>query len=163
MSAPVCAMAFYHLSRSPEIAAVAALAGKALAAGHKLKITTATPEQAVEVDRMMWSHDPASFLPHVLADDEMAARTPVVISADDAAPNGATMLMLLGGARHRPADPWQRCFYLFDGNADEPLQAARAFWRELKDSGQSLDYWRENEDGWELSATYPAAEEKPLS
>jgi DNA polymerase-3 subunit chi len=48
----------------------ARLADKAFQHGHRIFINAASEAQAIELDRLLWSFRPASFLPHGLHDQE---------------------------------------------------------------------------------------------
>lgn len=61
------------------------LAKKAFDGGRKLIVYAPDPGVAAEFDRMLWTFAQLSFVPHVRAGHALAAETPVVIAADDAA------------------------------------------------------------------------------
>lgn len=44
------------------------LAQKAFSLGHKIHIQTASPQQSMQLDDLLWTASPASFLPHSLLD-----------------------------------------------------------------------------------------------
>jgi DNA polymerase-3 subunit chi len=48
-----------------------------------------------------------------------------------------------------PADPqsYQRIVFLFDGEDEEAVAAARTHWSELKDKGLEATYWQADEQG----------------
>jgi DNA polymerase-3 subunit chi len=64
---------FYVIqSAEPEarLAVAARLADKAFQAGHRIFINASDEHQARQLDELLWSHRPGSFLPHGLHGDE---------------------------------------------------------------------------------------------
>lgn len=144
-------LAFYHLTRSALLDALPALLARALASGMTVKITTPDDAAAHALNTALWTYQPDSFLPHCLADEPCAAQTPVVISAGDERPNAARVLILTGGAQRLDLSGWGKLLYLFDGEDDVAVAAARSYWRTLADGGMALDYWRQDDSGWTLA------------
>jgi DNA polymerase-3 subunit chi len=62
------------------------LAGKALQQQKRLLIYAPQPDLATRIDRMLWTAQAVSFIPHCMAHDPLAAETPVLIAADDSEP-----------------------------------------------------------------------------
>lgn len=52
------------------LSVAARLAEKAFQAGHRIFINASDEQQARELDDLLWSHRPGSFLPHGLQGDE---------------------------------------------------------------------------------------------
>jgi len=90
---------FYLLKQStPEARLMLAcrLAEQQARQGQRICILTDTPEAAQEVDQLLWSYSPESFLPHALAGDAAADKVAVVIAEGNAAPAGTTCILNLG-------------------------------------------------------------------
>ena len=68
-------------------------------AGDRVIVYCTDAQRLASFDRLLWAFDPVSFVPHVSADDALAAATPVVLCA------GAPDLVLdaLGDV---PSVPW---------------------------------------------------------
>ena len=58
---------------------VCRLVEKALRHGHRIHIHTQTQEQAEELDQLLWSFRPDSFIPHSLQDEPDALEAPVTL------------------------------------------------------------------------------------
>ena len=56
------------------------LAEKAFKKGHKIHIHTADNSQTERMDRLLWTYNDQSFLPHVTMDHELQGETPINIS-----------------------------------------------------------------------------------
>ena len=64
------------------------LAGKAVAQKKRMVLYAPGADLAQRIDQMLWTWQALSFVPHCLANDAIAAETPVVIASDaDSAPD----------------------------------------------------------------------------
>lgn len=148
---------FYHLTRTGIEQALPGIVHKALSAGHRIVVQTRDDAETERISTALWSARPDWFLPHGMKGDARPAMHPVWIAPDGENPNAATVLIMLAGAL--PAEgrlpEWAGlCCDLFDGRDESALNAARARWKNLKESGQdhSLTYWQQGEKGWEQKA-----------
>jgi DNA polymerase-3 subunit chi len=142
----VAEVGFYHLTRTGPADALPALLGRTLQAGKRAVICCA-PARIATLDEALWACAEPDWLPHGITGD--AAVQPIWITAEDAAPNGASFLFLLDGV---PATltRYERVFDLFDGKDEQALDAARARWRDAKAAGHSLTYWQQGaKGGWQ--------------
>lgn len=74
-------------------------ARKRFQAGQRLVVYCADGGRLAAFDRMLWALEDVSFVPHVLANDALAADTPVLLTAGD--PAAALALATTGDSR-----PW---------------------------------------------------------
>jgi DNA polymerase-3 subunit chi len=65
------------------------LAGKALQQKKRVLIYAPQPELAQRIDRMLWTAQAVSFIPHCAAHDALAAETPVLIASDGDVPRSS--------------------------------------------------------------------------
>lgn len=139
---------FYHLERSPLEAALPLLLGKSLERGWRAIVKAASPERIAALDAALWTFAEDSFLPHGRAADPHAADQPILLTEDDANPNAAAALFLVDGAAV-PADPasYQRVSVMLDGTDAAAIAEARRTYRLLRESGHTLEYWRQDEAG----------------
>lgn len=138
---------FYHLQRSTLEQALPQILEKALAAGHRVVVMAGSPERVAALDDLLWTYDPASWLPHGAARDGDPALQPVWITDVEENPNGADVLVLTDGVAASRIDSFARCLDLFDGNDPAAVQAARRRWTELRDGGLELTYFQQSERG----------------
>lgn len=126
------------------------LAAKAHAAGQRL-LMVADPDTLAELDRRLWTEDPASFLPHALAGAMDDPEQPILLapSVPLTAPpaNGARLLMLVGAPLPPEPGRFERILLLFeDGSAAH--DRARAAWRAMaSEAGMDRSYWQQTESG----------------
>ena len=62
------------------------LAAKALQQNKRLMVYAPEPKVAQHIDRLLWTQQALSFLPHCMADDALAAETPLLICAGENPP-----------------------------------------------------------------------------
>lgn len=135
---------FYHLARVPLERVLPAVCEKVMAGGERLLIV-AEEGLAAQLDALLWTYAPESFLPHGRDDGAALAEQPILILSGCAALNGATNVALADGQWRDEALAFGRTFYFFDA---AHIDAARAAWKTLKGSGQAeLRYWKQDERG----------------
>ena len=140
---------FYHLERRALEDVLPGLVEKSLERGWRALIKTDSAERAEAIDNLLWAYDDASFLPHAQAGDGDSARQPVLITVEDANPNAAHILFLVGGAAvdWGAASGFTRIVTMFDGRDADMLSRARAAWKEAKSAGHDVTYWKESPAG----------------
>jgi len=62
---------------------------------NKLLIYSSNKELLQRMDEILWTYEQLSFLPHVFQDDEIASKTPVVLTSDLHNVNNANILVCL--------------------------------------------------------------------
>jgi len=140
---------FYHLRATALERVLPRLLERALADGHRVVVLAGSTERVTHLDGLLWTYSEASFLPHGTTRDGNAARHPICLTDRDENPNGATMLVLLDGARSDRMGEFMRCCDLFDGNDQAAVDAARQRWSAANSAGHSLTYWQQTVSGWE--------------
>lgn len=114
-------------------------------AGQRLVVYCNEGSRLAAFDRLLWAFDDTSFVPHVLANDPLAAETPVILTAGD--PWQAAQAAIVDGQ----PQPWllnldDACPPGFDAFervleivSDDPAdkQAARQRWRVYQGAGHT--------------------------
>lgn len=140
---------FRNLAGRPLELLVATLAAEYFAAGTKALIRAPTPERVQSLDQALWTFDPASFLPHGTTEAGEAETQPVLLTAKDGKPNGATALLLVDHTV-APAEPgWDSIDYIFERSDPGAREAARQQWRIWKEQGHEPVYWQAEAMGWQ--------------
>ena len=137
---------FYHLTATPLGRALPKLMEKALAGGFRALVVT-QPEHVEQVDDLLWTYDPASFLPHGSEKAGRLEAQPILISAQAENRNGATLLVITDGRSESTPDNWARILDIFDGKDAEAVAAARQRWTAYKEQGHELSYLKQTENG----------------
>jgi DNA polymerase III subunit chi len=139
---------FYHLKGQTPEQVLPTLLQKSLDRGWRVVVQASSEERVEALDAHLWTWRDDSFLPHGTWRDAEASQQPIVLTASDHNPNGASVRFLVDGAA-MPADPaaYQRLVLLFDGEDPDSRDAARARWTEAKSAGFEVTYWRADENG----------------
>jgi DNA polymerase-3 subunit chi len=75
----------FHTNVPDKVAYACRLARKAWAANNRVVLMAEDDVQLAELNAAMWTFSATDFLPHVLADDALAASTPILLTASDEA------------------------------------------------------------------------------
>ncbi len=140
---------FYHLQRSPLEQVLPKLCEKAYSTGKRIKIQLGTEERVSFVNSLLWTYNEESFLPHGSKKDGFSEEQPIFISADENNPNGAVLLVLADGAMPslEVLQQYERVLNIFDGTNETSLNAARNYWKQIRELNGDLHYWQQNERG----------------
>ena len=150
----------YHRSEAqPDDHGAAPLVARTLANGWTAIIQATSPERLAALDDLLWTYDDQSFVAHGSARDGDAALHPVWLTLENDNPNTASARFFVDGAdavvalADEAARPKERAIIMFDGRDEDALNRARMQFRQLREQGFALSYWRQNDEGrWEKSA-----------
>jgi DNA polymerase-3 subunit chi len=134
---------FWQVTDDPVEKVVALIAKRTCESGARLLVVSADPEQRAAISLALWQAGPESFLANGEADAPGAERQPIMLSADLAAPNGASHAILADG-EYRPSEGFERLFLLFPPDA---APAARQAWRALDGREDVTRAYFAQEDG----------------
>jgi len=147
------AVQFYHLLTSPLERALPKLLEKAYGAGVKILLVAGSEERVAQLNDLLWSYDPGSFLPHGSAADGHGEQQPIFLSTQMEAPNQAGVLVVTDGAVCEAPERFERILDMFDGNDPQALASARSRWTLYKNNGHAVTYMRQTpQGGWEQKA-----------
>jgi DNA polymerase III subunit chi len=139
---------FYHLKGQTPEQVLPALLQKSLERGWRVVVQASSDERVEALDAHLWTWRDDSFLPHGTARDAEAAAQPIVLTAGEENPNGATVRFLVDGANMaEDATGYERVVMLFDGDDPDAVETARARWTKAKAAGAEVTYWRADENG----------------
>src|SRR5271169_3614475 len=139
---------FYHLKGQTPEQVLPALLQKSLERGWRVVVQASSDERVEALDAHLWTWRDDSFLPHGTARDVDAAEQPIVLTASDENPNGATVRFLVDGANMAESTAgYERIVMLFDGDDPDAVETARTRWTEAKAAGAEVTYWRADERG----------------
>ena len=107
---------------------------------QQIRVLVFAPDEIVArtLNRLMWTTPPVGFLPHCLASDPIATRTPVLISADTAATPHNDLLLNLDRNPPPSFGRFLRLIEIVSRDDATDIQAARTRFRYYKDRGYSL-------------------------
>ena len=84
----------FYFNADDRLQVACRLAGKAMQQKKRVLIYAPQAELAQRIDRLLWTAQAVSFIPHCTAHDALAAETPVLIASNDAAPAAACEVLL---------------------------------------------------------------------
>lgn len=140
---------FYHLQKAPLEHVLPKLCEKAYATGKRIKILLGNEERVEFINSLLWTYVEDSFLPHGSKKDGFVESQPIFISTSEENENQAHLLILADGATPSldVLSQYERILNIFDGNDENALNRARAYWKEIKTLNGELHYWQQNERG----------------
>lgn len=151
---------FYHLTRSRLDEALPQLLEKALERGLNAVLVARDGERLRQLDDLLWTYRPDSFLAHGTTATGYPERQPIFLTRGIENPNGASVLTLVDGLMPPADTPFARVVDLFDGGDEAAVASARERWRQWRERGTAtLVYWQQRaEGGWTK-----AREEQPAT
>jgi DNA polymerase III subunit chi len=146
---------FYHLTQTPLEQTLPDLLGRALERGWRCVVQAGTSAAVDRLDALLWTFSDEAFLPHGTRASAHPDAQPVYLTDTDENPAGATVAMLVEGARLSvpAAQGLTRTCLLFNGHDPEALQTARADWVAARDGGLTGTYWAQEDGRWVKKAT----------
>ncbi|WP_397474337.1 DNA polymerase III subunit chi [Pusillimonas sp.] len=108
--------------------------------GRRLVVYCADATLLERFDLMLWGFEATAFVPHVAADDPLAAQTPILLTDKAIEPPGsdpAPWLVNLDEQCPPAADRYERILEIVSRD-EASVQAARQRWRQYKSDGYDL-------------------------
>ena len=137
---------FYQLGGLAADKVIASIASKVLSDDGRLLVVDEDESALSRLDRLLWSEDSASFLPHGLAGGVDDARQPVLLSTSEDSPNQARNMLIADGQWRDSALTYDRAFFLF---AEDKVEGARLAWKLLSGrDGVERRYWANEGGKW---------------
>ena len=130
----------FYFNAGDRLGVACRLAGKALQQKKRVLIYAPQPEVAQKIDRLLWTSQAVSFVPHCYVHDPLAAATPVLIaSGDEPQPDGAACEVLLNLAADCPPffERHERLLEIV-AQDDEEKRAGRARYAFYRDRGYAI-------------------------
>ena len=146
---------FYHLTQHSLQQALPGLLERCVE--RDWRVTVQVPNVALrnELNDHLWTFRDDSFLPHGAEEEKEPneAEQPIWLTTGTDNPNGANVRFVVGISVPVGTETYERMIYMFDGDDDEAVAAARERWKIEKSAGHDLTYWQQNEEGrWQKSA-----------
>ncbi|MDX2112825.1 MAG: DNA polymerase III subunit chi [Alphaproteobacteria bacterium] len=146
-------ISFYHLTATALDQALPKLLEKAYGSGLRAHVWCESEARMEQLNTLLWTYDPASFLPHGSEKEPHPELQPVLLGTEENAANQAPALFITHGQTVVNPTSFDRVFDLFDGKDSAATDAARARWKHYKDQGLTLSYFKQTPaGGWEKAA-----------
>lgn len=133
----------FYFNAADKLGMAVKLAHKAWANQNHLLIYTRDAAQLDALDRLLWTAQPTSFLPHCRAGHQLAAQTAILLTADAAALDSAAMphheVMLNLDPEHPPQfSRFERLLEIVSRDDQEDRVRARARHKFYRDRGYDI-------------------------
>lgn len=141
---------FYHLLTTPLERALPKLLEKASQGKFRTLLLAESDERVDQLNQLLWTYDPGSFLAHGSLRDGHAEEQPILLSTRIEALNNANLLLVTDGRCCEEPSMFERIADMFDGGDAQAVEKARVRWGYYKEAGHSLSYLRQTDSGgWE--------------
>ena len=121
----------FYFNAGDRLEVACRLAGKALQQKKRVLIYAPLAEDAQRLDRLLWTAQAVSFIPHCMAQDPFAADTPVLIASGDEAPAHACEVLVNLASGHPPFfERHERLLEIVAQDRNGRLARAFKFYRE---------------------------------
>lgn len=137
---------FYHLEASTLEGVLPGLLEKTLEKGWRALVKL-PQEKLAEMDAFLWTFRDDAFLPHGRDDEPMETLHPILLSATKDSAEGFDAVFLIDGAELSDMAGVSRAMVMINGRSQEDITRERGRWKALKDAGQSLSYYQQDERG----------------
>lgn len=141
------AIQFYHLTATPLERALPKLLEKAYGAGMRALVVAESDERVEQLNQLLWTYDPASFLPHASAKEGNGKDQPILLSQEVSDENSARLLAITDGRMVENPASFERILDIFDGTNPQSTENARSRWKSYMEQGLPLTYYRQTETG----------------
>ena len=128
----------FYFNAGDRLEVACRLAGKALQQKKRVLIYAPQPELATKIDRLLWTSQAVSFLPHCPAHDPLAAETPLLIAFDDSVPAHPCEILLNLAADCPPFFERHERLLEIVAQDDEARSAGRARFKFYRDRGYEI-------------------------
>ena len=127
----------FYFNAADTLQVACRLAGKALEQKKRLLIFAPQVDVARGIDRMLWIWPQAAFVPHCMAHEPAAARTPVLITAEPVDPPECDVLLNLGADCSPFFERFDRLLEVV-GRDEADLGYGRSRFRYYKERGYAI-------------------------
>lgn len=124
----------FYFNANDRLQVACRLAGKASAQKKRMLVFAPDAELAQQFDRLLWTWQATSFVPHCLAHDPLAAETPIVIATEAEAAPSREILLNLGEDCPPRFESYERLLEIVPAGGDARL-AGRARYKFYRDRG----------------------------
>lgn len=145
---------FYHLTTTPLENALPKLLEKAFSGGYRSLVVAETQARVEQLNAYLWTYDEHSFLPHGSVNEAQAEAQPILLSTTTQPINNANILLITDGRDLGEShENYERILDVFDGNNPEATASARVRWKEYKNFGYEISYFKQtSQGGWQKNA-----------
>jgi DNA polymerase-3 subunit chi len=127
----------FYFNAQDRLQVACRLAAKAYARGNKVLVYAPQAELAQRFDKLLWTFQATSFVPHCMAHEPLAGETPVVIAMEPEAAPGRDVLLNLADESAPRFESYERVLEVVSA-AGEDRGAGRARYKFYRDRGFAI-------------------------
>lgn len=143
-------VSFYQLRSTPLEKALPRLVEKIYANHKRVVILIDSEERLKELNTILWTFSPGSFLPHGSKFEGKPEEQPVWLTTEIENPNQSNILIVTDESVIDKTQEYEKILDFFNGLDAASLQKARDRWIHYKKQNLPLTYWEQTESGsWE--------------
>jgi len=130
----------FHFNATDRLAYACRLVRKVHRAGHRIVVHSDSPDFLRHLNEALWTFSPQDFIPHVMATDALADRTPVLLAHEEVplALQMHDVMINLGRVTPPAFSRYERLIEVI-GQEDADRAAGRERWRFYRDRGYPLN------------------------
>lgn len=114
----------------------------------KVIVYSENPEKAQKLDDMLWNIKKTGFLPHLLANEKGAEKTPILISNTKENKNHADFLLISTFLDEKEfLSGFEKIFYIFSPINSKVISDTEKNWDDYNKMGFNLKLLRKNKEG----------------
>jgi len=129
----------FHSKVADKISYTCRLVRKARAANCQIVIYADDRAQLKALDEALWTFSDRDFLPHVMASDDLASQTPIILTGDDSALPHHQVLINLSASTPAHFAQFERMLEIVSTDADDAA-AGRERYRSYQQRGYPLTH-----------------------
>ena len=127
----------FAFGASERLRAACEVVRKHYQAGHPVVVYSRDKPLLERFDQMLWGVAPTAFVPHVFADDPLAAQTPVLLTSAPPVARPEAWLLNLDTQCPPGCEQFERVLEIVSQDENE-TQAARERWKQYKADGHEI-------------------------
>ena len=141
-------LSFYHIASGNLASAVVKLLEKIYSTGKRCIFYSPIPDRVQLIDKTLWTFSTNAFIPHGGKSLGFADQQPIYFTSEIENPNNATVAVFVDSFDYKNwSDKFEKILFVFeDPNAAE---AASKIYKDLKNCGENVNYWKQSAKGWE--------------
>lgn len=142
---------FYHLTETSLDEALPVLVERSVARQWNVTIQAGNDAARDRLDTRLWEYASDSFLPHGKDGDDPVELHPIFVTTTSMNHNASNIRFIVENAELPDGlNTYERIAIMFDGTDDYSVNQARGNWKNLKEEGHTLTYWKQSPEGkWE--------------
>jgi leucyl aminopeptidase len=127
----------FYFNAQDRLQVACRLAAKACARGNRMLVYAPQAELAQRFDKLLWTFQAVSFVPHCMAHDAIAPETPVLIAMEPEPVPGCEVLLNLADECAPRFESYERVLEVVSADGDD-IDAGRARYRFYKHRGFAI-------------------------